>query len=146
MKALKYFELTTKNGETELLFNEIARVIVREKKFTTSKILENFVKLQKERKPIFKMRKRQLLGLPNSFFFCSQFFEKIDLDANQIRYFPFEIIYCTQLRELSLNLNFISEIPNEISSLQTLTDFEIEYNNLDSLPIKSVTFFFILFF
>ena len=139
VKALRYFELTTKeHNETEILFNEIARVIVREKKYTTSKLLENLTKLLKEKKPIVKLRKRQIVGLPNSFIFFSHFLEKIDLDANQIRHFPYELIYCTQLREITLNMNFISEIPSEISALQNLTDFELEYNHIDTLPIKSV--------
>jgi len=138
VKALRYFEITTKDDAKEV-FNEVARVVARDRWFEITKMPEALVKLQKEKKSTaLDVRKKQLKCLPNLFLLHSHNLQKLRLDGNQIKFFPMEVFACTQLRELTLNNNAIEVLPPTISKLNLLTRLEIENNQLATLPIREL--------
>ncbi len=57
---------------------------------------------------------------------------KLDLSKQNLMYFPEEIFMFTNLQQLYLNRNRISEIPDNISNLKHLTELNISKNNISS--------------
>lgn len=143
MKALRYIEVTT-TADAKEVFLEAGRTLVRSfsNDLNVARLLDFNTRLQKlEKKPEISFRKRYLTALPNTFLQYTSVLQKIKLDSNAFRYFPLEILLCTQLRELNLNNNEIEDIPNGIQKLNLLNRFEIENNKIESLPIRAVSSF-----
>src|SRR3990167_1470700 len=143
IKAIKYIEFSDEPCSGTEVFIEAAKIVVRAEKFSNSKINEKLIKMYREKKTTeIVVKKKQLTGLPNGFLLFCNYLQKLNLDHNQIRYFPSEITECLQLRELYLNFNLIEDIPISITNLTALTKFEIESNAIEFLPISAVLLLF----
>lgn len=143
MNALQYIEVSS-TGDAKNLLKELARVIVRSRSYPgQQKVLESISKLQSEKRGLgtgceLSLKKKQIVCLPNEFFSCVHILQRLKLDGNLIKYFPHEVLSCSQLRELYLNGNQIEEIPRSIRKLSVLKCFEIESNKLEDLPCHAV--------
>ena len=58
----------------------------------------------------------------------------LNLQDNELSYFPTSILKLTNLRELNLNNNKITALPEDISGLKNLEKLNLSYNELEFLP------------
>lgn len=146
MNAIEYIEVSEKQ-HVAYLFTELAKTTLRSEQYSQpSKIVEiitTFIENNKNSKgenenSLLLLKKMKIQYLPNEFLLCSDFLQNVNLDHNNIKYFPYELLSCIQLSQLSLNSNQIEKIPTSIKKLINLTRFQIESNKLETLPWKEV--------
>lgn len=72
--------------------------------------------------------------LPIDFIQACKNLKKLNFSRNGCSKFPINILEATQLTHLSLDINFIDEIPHGIGLLQSLTTLKLNSNQLSHLP------------
>lgn len=60
----------------------------------------------------------------------------LDLNSNQLSYFPAAITQLVHLNSLDLNFNQISSLPTTIGNLSQLNHLSLSFNKLTSLPVE----------